>query len=344
MRLRRCELLAAVAVVLTVGFSCFGQNSLGPATLENLLQPDAAQDGTATLAPDANEPKSTRPTGTVTRPKDGVEHPDLEKAWATYDAKVKKAAEAIRAAITKQVEAASDKGDLAGVEKLQAISEKFDKDGEVPSQPDLKAGVRAPVADYKKAKDELASAYKDVVARLTMEKKIPLAKAVRDEWDLIKGDGEGTAPTAQRVFLSDLEARNVVVGHGAFGTNGNLGFLGRRITVQGAVSPKGISMHPPTNGASRAVYQIPKGCTHFQAKVAIDDSAAIQQTPVTFKVFGDNRPKPLWESKPPLRGAGQSQECDIEIKGIRILTLIVECPGPLANAHAVWCDPRLLLK
>jgi hypothetical protein len=117
----------------------------------------------------------------VARPKDGVQHPDLDKAWAEYDAVVAKAAEGIKAAITKQFDAATAKGDLDAAEKWQAALEKFEKAGEVPTDAETKSTVSAAVVAYKKAKEELAKAYEPVVKALTMEKKIADAKAAREE-------------------------------------------------------------------------------------------------------------------------------------------------------------------
>jgi hypothetical protein len=190
MRSWRRELLAACAVVLGVGFPCFGQTSPGPATLENLVNSPEAQ-GT----PAVPEAAPKRPAGTVVRPKNGVQHPDLDKAWADYDAVVTKAAEGIKAAITKQFDAATEKGDLDAAEKWQAALEKFEQAGEVPSGGEAKAAVSAAVADYKRAREELSKTYESVVKALTMEKKIAEAKVARDEWkSLAAGDKPASAP------------------------------------------------------------------------------------------------------------------------------------------------------
>jgi hypothetical protein len=157
--------------------ACLAQQP-GPATLENLVNSPEDQDASAVTEVDAG-PKP--PAGTVARPKDGVQHPDLDKAWADYDAVVAKAAEGIKAAITKQFDAAAEKGDLDAAEKWQTALEKFKKTGEVPSGSETKSAVSAAVADYKKAKEELGKAYESVVKALTMEKKIAEAKAAREE-------------------------------------------------------------------------------------------------------------------------------------------------------------------
>ena len=159
--------------------ACVAQQARGPATLENLVNSSEAQ-GTP-VVPGGADSGPKRPAGTVARPKDGVQHADLDKAWAEYDATVAKAAESIKAAITKQFDAAAAKGDLDAAEKWQAALEKFEKAGEVPAQSEAKAAVSAAVGDYKKAKEELAEAYEAVVKALTREKKLPEARIVREE-------------------------------------------------------------------------------------------------------------------------------------------------------------------
>jgi hypothetical protein len=175
------DLLAAFAVVLAVALPCFGQNSLGPATLENLVNADEAKGTGAIPEAEALAAGPKRPAGTVTRPTGGAQHPDLDKAWAEYDAVVTKAAEGIKAAIAEQFDAATAKGDLDAAEKWQTALEKFDKAGEVPAEKEIKSAVSSAVADYKKAKEELGTAYESVVRALTMEKKIAEAKAAREE-------------------------------------------------------------------------------------------------------------------------------------------------------------------
>jgi len=207
MRSRCCESLAAYIFVLVVAFPCFAQAQSGPATLEDLANADEANGADA--APDAEVAADSgpkRPAGSVNRPKDGVQHPDLNKAWAEYDAVVAKAAEGIKQAIGKQFDAATANGDLDSAEKWQAALEKFEKAGEVPSQSETKSAVSAAVADYKKAKEELSKAYEAVVKALTMEKKIADAKAVRGERQAL--DGEPTPaskPSRNLVRLSRVK-------------------------------------------------------------------------------------------------------------------------------------------
>jgi hypothetical protein len=342
------ELLAACAVVLGVGFPCFGQTSPGPATLENLVNSPEAQ-GT----PAVPEATPKRPAGTVVRPQDGVQHPDLDKAWAEYDAVVTKAAEGIKAAITKQFDASTAKGDLDAAEKWQAAMEKFEKAGEVPAETEVKAAVSVAVADYKKAKEALDKAYEAVVKALTVEKNIADAKAARDEARMITasteppgkavgvaGEAVGKEPQGDIVFLCDLQERDALVGFGNLGKGDALGYEGRLVQVQGVRHKKSVSTHPPSNGLAKVTFDIPKGLTHFEAKAAINDGAN-NHTPLRFKLYADK--KLLWTSRP-LHGAGSKDDCSVALKGAKTITLIVECPGYNGSAMAVWLDPTFTNK
>ena len=131
-----------------------------------------------------------QPAGTVARPEDSVQHPDLDKAWADYDAVVSKVTESVKAAIANQFDAATAKGDLDAAEKWQNAQEKFERAGAVPADSETKATVNAAVADYKKAKDELKKAYEAVVTALTMDKKIAEARAGKEELRVVFGVGD----------------------------------------------------------------------------------------------------------------------------------------------------------
>lgn len=209
----------SVALLFAGFFPCRGQQSTGPATLADLMKADADAEAAAgqPASADPDEPAAehsgpARPAGTLVRPKDGVQHPDLDKTWAEYDAAIATAGEGIRAAISKQFDAATAEGDLDNAEKWQAVGEDFDKAGELPAGTETKAAVRSATAEFKKAADGLAKAYEAVVKTLTMEKRIADAKAVRQEWSdvlAIAGqkhgedgssirDGEGGRPAQLR--------------------------------------------------------------------------------------------------------------------------------------------------
>lgn len=64
----------------------------------------------------------------------------------------------------------------------------------------------------------------------------------------------------------------------------------------------------------------------------MNDTAVRQQTPVIFKVYGDTKLR--WASKPLQRG-GNSQASSITMEGAEVVTLVVECHGPIGHADAV---------
>lgn len=128
--------------------------------------------------------------GTIARPTEGVQHPDLDKAWAVYDAAVTPITESIRDAISKQFDAATAKGDLDVAKKWQAVGVKFETDGELPTEAETKATVIAAVGEHKRARRKLVEAYKALAKNLTMEKKIAEAELVVKECSDIGAEPE----------------------------------------------------------------------------------------------------------------------------------------------------------
>jgi hypothetical protein len=206
------DLLVALVVVIVMGIARPGcaQAQPGPATLENLVAAGDAQEATAV----ADAPPK-RPAGTAVRPNDGVQHPDLDKAWAEYNQTVTEAVESIKAAIAKQFDSATAKGDLDAAEKWQAVLEKFETVGEVPAEAETKAAVSVAVTEYKKAREELTKSYEAVVKALTMEKKIAEARAARDECAAFRSASkrsEDTRPPSQPSPTHPPKALRMLVG------------------------------------------------------------------------------------------------------------------------------------
>ena len=181
MRSHRQWLPALLLLVIALAAPCLAQNPSGPATLENLLNSAEFTDTPAATDQQTSGPGSRRPPGAVARPKDGVRHPDLDKAWAYYEVAVGKANEAVRHWMSKQFDEAASRGDLDEAERWQDAVERFEQSGELPNTNDARVVVGRAVADYKKARDELSRSYEAVVKALTMEKKIEEARALRDE-------------------------------------------------------------------------------------------------------------------------------------------------------------------
>jgi hypothetical protein len=153
-------------------------------------------------------------------------------------------------------------------------------------------------------------------------------------------------------YLSGMEEFGVRVVEGRFAKHGNLGYsAGRppsnRIVVDGKESPQGLSMCPASDTYARVRYRLQGMARMFFASAALNDSAGAHRsppgvgripTPLTFQVFGDGRL--LWKSKP-VDEARVVQACKVDVTGVNVLELRVDCPGPGINAQAVWLDPRI---
>jgi hypothetical protein len=50
---------------------------------------------------------------------------------------------------------------------------------------------------------------------------------------------------------------------------------------------------------------------------------------------------PLWTSKP-INMSRQPQECSVNIGGVEVLELRVDCPGRYEGAYAVWVEPYIV--
>lgn len=163
---------------------CLAEPEPSGQSLNEPLRADAAAPGgdKPALEPDPVVPAPVRPMGTVARPKNGVRHPDLDKAWAEYESIVAKVTEDVAAAIKKEFQAAVTKGDLDTAEKWEGVAKKFASDGDCQLEEALGAIGKRAVLKLRSAHVALEKAYDSVVRALTMEKKIAQAKAAKSEF------------------------------------------------------------------------------------------------------------------------------------------------------------------
>jgi hypothetical protein len=113
-----------------------------------------------------------------------------------------------------------------------------------------------------------------------------------------------------------------------------------KTVVNGVKHPLSLGMHPYSHNHSQVRYRL-RGlkARWFTSSVAVDDSAGKgPESPLTFVVSGDG--KTLWTSKP-VQLARTTQECRIDVSGIDLLELRVNCPGGNNGAAAVWLDPYI---
>ena len=163
----------------------------------------------------------------------------------------------------------------------------------------------------------------------------------------------GSVSSAVQRFLSEMQEFEVKVSEGRFAKNGNLGYAAgkppsERIRVNGKEWTHGISIYPVANDHGRAKFRLAQTATKFLASAALNDSAGALDsapgvgnipTPVTFRVIGDD--VVLWRSEP-VDAAGVVRECAVDVTGVDILELRVNCPGANVNTQTVWLDPYVV--
>ncbi len=211
--MRLWAFVVSCALVLVGTSRGLAQQPTGPTTLENLLTDEGAAPAKRPVAVDASAPAAPNPfpsgriQGAVARPRDGVQHPDLDKAWAEYDEQIETAAKAIEQAIEKQLNAAAASGDLDAALKWKRAGEQFQKDGQIPevldgSMPQGRPKPRptkpetSPQSLVAEAQARLAKTYEAVEKQLVKSLDLDRAKQVRSERDcfLAAGDKPASAP------------------------------------------------------------------------------------------------------------------------------------------------------
>ena len=140
-----------------------------------------------------------------------------------------------------------------------------------------------------------------------------------------------------KVYLDDLEESDVRVGFGGAGKHGRGTDQSTQCRVNGVAPAHSLVPHPFSDGESSVSYQLDDQFRRFHSTVAVQDDHH-PGTPMTFRVRGDG--KVLWESGP-IRPK-MTEECNIPVEGVRVLSLEVSCPGSAFDANIIWCDPVLI--
>lgn len=135
-----------------------------------------------------------------------------------------------------------------------------------------------------------------------------------------------TAP--QFMYLADMKPEKVRV-HGS---------VRSAFTVGGSQVPHGLWAHSAArNSLSCISYNLREAFRELSGVAAIADSADKRlRTPQTFRIVGDGQL--LWKSRP-LVGRADAQPFQVDISGVELLELFVDCPGDWHYAHAVWVEP-----
>jgi hypothetical protein len=142
-------------------------------------------------------------------------------------------------------------------------------------------------------------------------------------------------------FLSDLEPKNGRVGFGSIGRDGNLGFEGRCVTIDGRRHFHSLGLHPPGRGKAFVDFRIDAKWHTLSTSVAINDRNNMfgsAGSDLIFQAIGDG--KLLWSSKK-IRVTKHVEQAKINVEGVTKLRLEVKATASNACAHAVWVDPLL---
>ncbi|MFD8146411.1 sulfatase-like hydrolase/transferase [Streptomyces sp. NPDC059708] len=148
------------------------------------------------------------------------------------------------------------------------------------------------------------------------------------------------APTRDS-YLSDLTWISATNGWGPVerdASNGkNAAGDGPPISFGGTSYPKGLGVHAPSDIA----YHLGGSAVRFTALVGIDDFSARQSTlgATRAKVYGDGRPL---LTTPVLTAAGGPVTVDLDVRGVRVLRLVVEDANDRTSFdHTSWALARV---
>ncbi len=139
------------------------------------------------------------------------------------------------------------------------------------------------------------------------------------------------AAQAAELNVEALPLRTLSSGWGKPTPNKSIG--GAPLRAGGKDFARGIGTHAP----SSLLLSLDGKASRFTAKVGVDDESAAGPSSVEFKLIGDGRE--LWSSGL-LKGGKNPVACDVNLTGIRSLSLVVTDGGNGTDSdHADWLEP-----
>jgi hypothetical protein len=134
------------------------------------------------------------------------------------------------------------------------------------------------------------------------------------------------------IWLDEMNLSHATSGWG--GTQAKKTVDKNPLTLRGKVYERGIGTHPP--GSFRI--ELDGRALRFTAIAGVDDEVG-KRGSVEFSVMGDG--KKLWSSGV-ITGGGDIKPCDIDLKGLKFLDLIVDTtPDGYGFDHSDWADARI---
>ncbi|MDA8018112.1 MAG: NPCBM/NEW2 domain-containing protein [Thermoanaerobaculia bacterium] len=134
-------------------------------------------------------------------------------------------------------------------------------------------------------------------------------------------------------FLDDLIPTAVAVGYGELGSDGFLGYEGKRVRVGGRSYEHALSTHPPASLS----FDLDGRSHSFHCCVALNDDVPRGRSHADFSVWLDGRRAAF---SPRVTAGEPPRDIAVDVTGARRLELKVET-SRWPYSHAVWLDPRL---
>jgi predicted O-methyltransferase YrrM len=133
--------------------------------------------------------------------------------------------------------------------------------------------------------------------------------------------------------LDTVAPLHVRVGFGNLGTEGDLGYENKSVSVGGTSYASALSTHPP----ARLLYHLGGAATHFRCRVALNDDVAHAGSWADFSVAVDGRvvaeAHRVSSGEPP-------RSIEADVTDGHLLELLVST-SRWEFSHAVWLDPQL---
>jgi alpha-galactosidase len=144
----------------------------------------------------------------------------------------------------------------------------------------------------------------------------------------------GLLPQAETFGIETLDLRNIEQGWGS--PHANQSVDGHALSIGGIKFERGLGTH--ANSTFRI--SLEGAGDRFTAAVGVDDEIGNRGS-IEFKVLGDG--KTLWESGV-MRGGDKPKEASADLRGIKMLTLLVTDAGDGFNYdHADWAEAKIAM-
>ena len=147
--------------------------------------------------------------------------------------------------------------------------------------------------------------------------------------------GTTHAQTNRTCSLSTLDLSQMEQGWGE--PHANQSVEGHTLSIGGQTFTNGLGTH----ANSEFILEVDGRAVSFSAMVGIDDEVGNGKGRVVFKVLGDTN-QVLWESKE-LHGGDAPVAVNVDLAGVKQLTLAVDGGDSIDCDHADWADAQLVM-